>query len=482
MLNQLVVLVNLIGLFLIDTFLLADISITQNIPATMQPGSEVRVTVTVNKGDLGGFAKLQIDLPPGMTVTAIDTKGASFTFADQKAKFIWMALPASPTFKITYTLSSTRQANGLLPITGRLSYIENNERKTFELPEVKVDLGAPGMIAATTPTTPDQANNDMVSAAGGAIPKGAHIAVIDNVSGVAPIQGVGGVSGSRTITPLSSSEMQVEVTVRKGEIRGFGKLQENIPAGFTAIEGSSEDAIFTAQDRIVKFVWLSLPVKNEIKVVYRLRANDKDAQGEHKIDGEFGYLVNDETQRAVVGTSLFFIGQRALDAIAEDTQKLDAQEQEDPKMVMPAKPDPIVVKPVEPVQPPKEKEQPVAKQPKPKPVVKEETVTASTPSTISGPEKGILYKVQITAAHREVGKPYFAARHNYRGDFSIERHQGWIKYVTGRFGTYQDARDQRQTFVQAGHKFPGPFVTAYNNGERITVQEALLISNQKWVQ
>ena len=110
MMNQLVVLVNLIGLFIIDTFFLADISITQNIPASMQPGSEVRVTVTVNKADLAGFAKLQLDLPEGLSATAIDTKGASFTFADGKAKFIWMALPTTPTFKITYTLSASASA------------------------------------------------------------------------------------------------------------------------------------------------------------------------------------------------------------------------------------------------------------------------------------------------------------------------------------------------------------------------------------
>ena len=54
--------------------------------------------------------------------------------------------------------------------------------------------------------------------------------------------------------------------------------------------------------------------------------------------------------------------------------------------------------------------------------------------------------------------------------------------MTGRYGNYKEARDQRQAFVQAGHNFPGPFVTAYNNGDRITVQEALLISNQKWIQ
>jgi hypothetical protein len=101
---------------------------------------------------------------------------------------------------------------------------------------------------------------------------------------------------------------------------------------------------------------------------------------------------------------------------------------------------------------------------------------------VSAPEKGVTYKVQITAAHREVGKAYFNARHRYTGAFSIERHQGWIKYVTGSFGEYREARDQRVRYVEAGHDFPGPFVTAYNNGERITVQEALLITKQQWVQ
>ncbi len=90
---QAAALINLFGLLLIDALFLADISITQNMPTTMQAGSEVKVTVTVEKGDLTGFAKLQIDMPEGLSVTAIETKGASFTFADQKAKFIWMALP-----------------------------------------------------------------------------------------------------------------------------------------------------------------------------------------------------------------------------------------------------------------------------------------------------------------------------------------------------------------------------------------------------
>lgn len=49
MAHQLVLLINLLGLLLIDPFFLADISITQNVPTNMVPGSEVRVTVTVSK-------------------------------------------------------------------------------------------------------------------------------------------------------------------------------------------------------------------------------------------------------------------------------------------------------------------------------------------------------------------------------------------------------------------------------------------------
>jgi hypothetical protein len=491
MLNQLIVLVNLIGLFLIDAFLLADISITQTVPATMDPGTEVRVNVNVEKGSLSGFAKLQLDLPAGMSVTAIETKGASFTFSDNKAKFIWMSLPTTNSFTLSYSLSAASSMSGLQTITGRLSYIENNERKTYELPAARVDLGTPGPSARTTPAParetpapvvvpepvvqvqvaqpvveelPDN-RDDLVSAAGGAPTTKAVIAVMDNFSGKPPMQGPGGVSATRKITPLSETEMQVEVTIRKSDIRGFGKLQESVPSGFTAIEQASEEAIFTAQDRIVKFVWLNLPARKELKVVYRLRSNTRP-EGEYSIDGDFGYLLNDETQRVGIGTSKFYVGPKAMEALAQDEQRMDSQSQPDPKLDVQPKPK---TEPVRTTEPARDKQQATA-------------TTKPAPTVIAGAEKGITFKVQITAAHREVGKAYFTARHRYSGEFSIERHQGWIKYVTGRFGTYREARDQRQDFIQAGHNFPGPFVTAYNNGERITVQEALLISNQKWVQ
>jgi hypothetical protein len=479
MANQLVLLINLIGLLLIDPFFLADISITQNIPTTMEAGTETRVTVTVNKGDLSGFAKLQLDLPPGMTATAIETKGASFTFADQKAKFIWMALPSSPTFKISYTLGTDASLSGNHAIQGRLSYIEDNERKTFDLPTSTIDFGTSGAVAlSTTETDEEPTAQDLVSAAGGAPVGGTVVAVIDDASGVAPVQGMGGVTGTRTITPVTENEMLVEVIIKKGDIRGFGKLQETIPQGFTALEKNSSEAIFTAQDRIAKFVWLNLPSSAEIKVVYKLRANERP-EGEYSIDGEFGYLLNDETQRAVLGTSKFFVGPQAmmnLEPLANDASGVDQVNNADAELALREK----------------EAREAAAREAEAQRLEQERlrqqgTAAQATPTpkpktTIPAPENGIVYKVQISAGHREVGRTYFSSRHRYSGTYDIERHQGWIKYVTGRFGSYAEARDQRVSYVSAGYNFPGPFVTAYNNGARITVQEALLLSNQKWVQ
>lgn len=514
MVPKLVLFANLFGLFLVDTFLLADVKVTQTLPSTMAPGSEVRVTVTVEKGELSGFAKFQLDMPPGLSVAAVETKGASFTFADGKAKFIWMALPPGPSFKFSYTLSADAAARGALPIAGRLSYIEDNERKTYELKPFTVDLGSEAPLASAPPPAPDGppavavtepvapvatttiaepeniTANDLVSAAGGAtLPMTDKVPmVVVDAAGIPPAQGPGGVSAARTITPVSDKEMLVEVIVKKGSIRGFGKLQETIPPGFSALEKNSDEAIFTAQERFVKFVWLNLPAREEIKVVYKLRATTQP-DGEYTVDGDFGYLLNDETQKAVVGSSRFFIGPKAMELINGDAAGIATIDGGDGKLDLTVKDKPVT-KTSEPATtastttPKSTTAEPKSKPATTKPATTQpsSSTSASTGRSIPAPEKGVVFKVQITAAHREVGKAYFVARHRYSGDFQIERHQGWIKYVTGRYGSYKEARDQRTNYVSAGHNFPGPFVTAYNNGERITVQEALMITKQQWVQ
>lgn len=486
---KLFTLFNVAGLLLFNLIFGSDVSIVQDMPARMDSGTEVRVTVTVSKAQVSGFAKLQIDLPAGLTATAIETRGASFTFADGKAKFIWMALPTQPSFKVSYTLRANADLNGTFPVSARLSYIEDNERKTVDLASttltVGTGIGGGAAVAVTTPTqeapqpevnTHVDRSEDLASAAGSVIPD----SPVTETPGLPTLIGPGDVSATRTITVISATEVLVEVTIQKGILRGFGKLQENLPAGFTAVAKESDDAIFSVKDRIAKYVWLNLPSKSTVKVSYRLLA-PSGASGSFTMNGEFGYLVNDLTQRAMVGSSSFILDGEAVAAKTPETK----QTQEVPE----TKQTPVAEK-----QPERTAEvaKPVVTKPIPAPkqqVAPEENTTTSavqtkTPKVTStpAPESGITFKVQITAAHREVGKAYFVQRHRYDGPFSIEHNDGWIKYVTGMFDHYRAARDQRQAYLDANYNFPGPFVTAYNNGERITVQEALMIAKQSSAQ
>jgi len=72
---------------------------------------------------------------------------------------------------------------------------------------------------------------------------------------------------------------------------------------------------------------------------------------------------------------------------------------------------------------------------------------------------------------------YFATVFKLQDQVSTINHEGWIKYLVGSYNEYQLARDKRNDVRE---KVETAFVTAYNSGSRITVQEALMISNQKW--
>jgi len=461
-------LLNLAGLLVFNMFADGDIGVSQQLPARIDPGAEVRVNVTVNKADITGFAKLQIDLPAGLTATAIETKGASFTFADGKAKFIWMAMPTQPSFEVSYTLSAASGTNGTFPITGRLSYIADNERKTVDMAPTTIIVGDGNSTmtaqntASSAPSTATPGETTVPQAAA-AMDQGANsdpantsAAVVVPPISQTPPQAPAHLSAKRVITPINSTTSLVMVSIDKGELRGFGKLQETIPSGFTAVAKDNDDAIFTATGQVVKFVWLNLPSKTDLTVSYQLMANSQP-QGQYTVSGNFGYLLNDLTEQYEVGQTTFSSGENAM--VAQQS--------------------------VTPVPPPSPAPKPVKSQPAPKPAPvpsAPQTVTAQATSpkvtSIPAPESGISYKVQITAAHREVGHAYFVQRHHYEGAFSIEHNEGWIKYVTGDFQAYRDARAQRQSYIAANYNFPGPFVTAYNNGERITVQEALMIARQ----
>jgi hypothetical protein len=92
---------------------------------------------------------------------------------------------------------------------------------------------------------------------------------------------------------------------------------------------------------------------------------------------------------------------------------------------------------------------------------------------------GLVFKVQVCATHRTVDANFVKTNYKLQDEVIQEMHEGWFKFTVGGYGQYVEARNKREDL--APNNLPGPFVTAYNNGNRITVQEALMISKQQWV-
>ena len=97
-------------------------------------------------------------------------------------------------------------------------------------------------------------------------------------------------------------------------------------------------------------------------------------------------------------------------------------------------------------------------------------------TNIPSPETSVTYKVQLAAGKKEVDQKYFVKVHNISEQVSIEYHESWYKYTIGKFDIYKQARDKRNEIWNKDNKINDAFVTAYNSGERITVQEALMLS------
>lgn len=488
MIKSMLIGLNILGLLLVGFIQKSDLKITQNLPTSLNPGEEAVVTVNIDKSDVAGFAKFQVSLAPGLTVEMVDNAGASFTFNDQKAKFIWMALPAAKSFSLKYRIIADKDAVGNLSVNARFSYIYQNERKNFDAPQATIAVGDANSIAAERikSSIEEKASNTTAD-----------------------------VSVKRTVTSVGINQWKVNIIVDKSGLQGFGKIEETIPEGYTVIDLKSSSAVFSVNDKNIKYIWYDIPENENVVVTYKMLPVIAMNGITPSITGEFSYLKNEETVSIPINGGVGEPETEPEEILAEtiDTTEAEVVTQKTEEVESVAKNTDLAEnksKEVVVTEIPKNKAtESASKTPKvnstentnklaeakPKATIPEkkervdETTTASAKSRTDGnivdvpePETGVFYRVQIAAGKNNLKQPLFAKLYLFDEKFNLENQDGLFKYTTGHFQVYKAARDGRERITAKYDKFKGPFVTAYNSGERITVQEALMITSQKWYQ
>lgn len=453
MLKYAALLFNTIALLIYQFFFAEGITVTQNVPSSAKPDSEFTVELIINKGTIGGFAKLQQDLPEGFTAIQDDNNGASFTFTNQSVKFIWMSLPNDKEFKIKYKVKVAGGISGEKVIAGKFSYVSDNVKQSIEIAPAKIIIGDASQPIATTPTTTEPTTTTAVTPATTTEPT-------TTTEPVATTPTTTAASGSeassltciRTIPANATDNFTVEIVINKGNVSGFAKLLETLPAGFTATAGETQGSSFSFADQKVKFVWVSMPSQTEFKISYKVSVA-AGISGTHTIDGVFSYIENDETKKYTLPAGSILISPGSTPVTATTTEPTTTTE-------------PATTAITEPVT---------------------TTTTSATTTTtdksiaattIPAPEGNVNYRVQIMALHNAVDANSLATRYNINMKVNTEMTEGFTKYTVGSHNEYKEARDAREDIRNKG--VAGPFVTAYSSGKRITVQEALMITSQKW--
>jgi len=461
MVKSIILLLNLIGVVIFELFYGEVVTVKQDFPTNMEINVTDTIEVTITKNELNGFAKLQQDIPRGFNVEIIDSKGGTFSFKDNILKIIWIALPSESEILVKYALTPNSEVKSPASFSGKFSYIEENERQNIDFGPSSVTIGKVNAVAEETKKEKSSPKEEKKAIKQNK-PKNQLVAEGDDFLIYREIAQI----------PNKTNQFRVTLILEKNEINSFGKIEETIPGGFVASEENSNEGFFSFKDNKVKLLWMALPFGESVTSTYIIEATS-EIKGEPEITGKFSYLKNEETYATNLSASI--INTDNITEVDETEQLADVapekiEEEIKPEVIKEAKKEVAQVKKEEIVESPIQ-----TKEPK----IKEERLVENI-TNIPSPETGISYKVQIAAGHKEVATNYFSKAHSISDPVSIEFHEGWRKYTIGKFPVYKEARDKRNQVWAANNKISDAFVTAYNQGNRITVQEALMISKQQW--
>ncbi len=136
--------------------LMAQVTISTNMPSSLAAGSNTDVEVKINKGSIANFAKYQMDVPVGVNVTEVDSKSGNFTFENNRAKIVWVSVPTDAEFTLKFKVSVTSSAPAEGAVIQKFYFLENGAKKEVEAEAMNVAFGGsanPKNLSGTTTQT-----------------------------------------------------------------------------------------------------------------------------------------------------------------------------------------------------------------------------------------------------------------------------------------------------------------------------------------
>jgi cell division septation protein DedD len=514
-------------------------SLVQEVPKPLKPGQQATVKVTIKPGNIKGFVKLQLELPKGFTAQAVETKGGVFSMLNGSISLVWMEFPSAPSFTISYNLQIPTTATGNETIEGRLAFLLKGEKRMLTLDPTLVEIVPPteaivdntsgetenDTTPSTTQTQPTAAGQSTPEAAkpteapapanGASAPQEASTqptvpALTDNTNTAkkeaqednkkpVPDDASVLIKVHREVSPINQNELSIKLVIENlAGLKSFAKFEENIPMGFKAKAVQTQGAAFTYMKNQVRILWNQMPMEETFFATYKI-IRDGSEEKALDLEADFYFLLEGEAEVIPVVDRQLKFGE-APPAAATPAVPL-ASEKKTGQPANSAGMGPSKTTATKPANAKTTSGTSKANAPKPtqaslaanSTVKKDAAPVAAAVASTAKPEESsaanplqptapaaaqLQFRVQICALRSTGAADDVAKDLGLTETITQEMHEGWHKFTVGNFNSYSQAKSRRKELSALP---TGPFVAAYNQGTRITVQEALMVAGQKWV-
>ena len=99
-------------------------------PTEVSASQEIHIKISFKNVKSNGYAKIVENLPNGFKAEVKETMGGVVMSDEGKLRIVWLSLPQTNNFEISYKLINVNQVSGKFSVEGKFYFIENDERKT----------------------------------------------------------------------------------------------------------------------------------------------------------------------------------------------------------------------------------------------------------------------------------------------------------------------------------------------------------------
>ena len=431
---------NLIHCLVISMFSLTttvsgqEVEISIDHPGRVNAGEEFTVSVSISKGSLTDYSRFSQELPLGLTATNVSSPNADFSFDNQRLRVIWLKMPESNQFTISYRVMVDPRLRGSFVLGGVFAYVVEDERKflNFDKNEEITIVPNPSVDPALVVDIKDF--------------KGGEAAPV----AVRPGEGFA-MAVRQKPELLNSGAYMVRVLVNNPSGSKYAKIEETIPFGYIFEEVNASEGIVSHAASTVKFIWMKLPLTTEFELVYRLVPKQNEPQGDMIIDGMLTYTTGNENKIVEIKEMDMYLQEMtqvqkrnllATGTVPARTGRTTTSQTNQPEAVNTRQP----------------------------------TANTSVQGTASGRVimntrvldygSGAYYRVQLSANRNPIDAVIYYREVGVDREVLVEQHEGYYKYTIGSFSTYEQAVSYKNQ-VDGLIEIDGSFVVAYRDGRRV---------------